>query len=932
MDIIFQFYGLWFLLPGLLILVWPKHESEYGFAKILWLLGAFGVTQGLIEWIQAWRQAQATAPLSDIIEPWLLLASCLFLFEFGRRLLRSCLTAESLAALPGRIFSPWVYVFLLGGIAYAGQAADRNPHETLLGAYRLAGLIGAVLTGSGFFLYWHRRIKLPADDPDYRRVKAAFHMLAAAFIGYGVLGGLAGSASVSLAAAELPGPALSEALSLPAQIAMTLVAVLAAVSIVYILRLFDNESRKRFKVLRASSEQHEKSLSRTSRHYEVLLHTASDGIHVLNTDGDIVEVNEAFCRMLGYSREQMLGMNVAAWDTHFSPEELKVRVPMLIGKLTMFESSNRRSDGRIIDVEISTVGVTIDGQTLLYCSSRDITHRKHAEEQLRLVARVFDRAAEGVMITDENQKILTVNDAFTTVTGYPREEVIGKTPAILQSGKQAPDFYKNMWTDLRANGWWQGEIWNRRKNGELYLEWLSINSVVDEAGKVINYIGMFSDITLIKESRQRMEFLATHDELTDLPNRTLFKDHLRLALARSARAGGRLALLFVDLDNFKMINDTLGHQEGDALLKQVAVRLKGCIREVDSVARLGGDEFVVLLEIEHRNDAAIMAKRILEAFSANFLLQEQECYISPSIGISLFPEDGPDPLVLMRHADTAMYRAKERGKNTFMFFTTDMAEQISRRMTIENALRQGLANQDFILEYQPQISLVDGSMAGVEALLRWHYHGNILPPREFIQIAEESGLIVDIDEWVLDEVCRQMRVWDESGLPPFWVSINLSARHFRRPDIVVRLTNIVAASRISPERLCLEITEGVLMDVESASHMLNKLNEAGFRISVDDFGTGFSSLSYLKRLPIHEVKVDRSFVDGIASDADDRAITTAIIAMARGLGLRTVAEGVETQVQETELKRLRCDFGQGYLYSKPLSAASLKDWVLARRK
>jgi len=632
--------------------------------------------------------------------------------------------------------------------------------------------------------------------------------------------------------------------------------------------------------------------------------------------------------MLGYRREDVLGMNVSEWDAHFSAEELKKRVPSFMDKREVFETLHRRRDGNIIDVEISTVGVQIDGQTLLYCSSRDITDRKHAEEQLRLIARVFDGAAEGVVITDQNQNILTVNDSFTTVTGYTRGDVIGKTPAILQSGKQNANFYKKMWADLNKNGWWQGEIWNRRKNGELYLEWLSINTVKDENGKIINYIGMFSDITLNKESRQRMEYLATHDELTNLPNRTLFNDHLQMALARSARSGTRLALLFVDLDNFKNINDTLGHEEGDAILKQAAARLKDCIREVDTVARLGGDEFVILLEIEQRNDAALMAKRALETFSKSFLLQEQECFITASIGISLFPEDTTDPKTLMRHADTAMYRAKEHGKNTYMFFTADMAELISRRMLIENSLRTAILDCQFFIEYQPQINLPDNKMLGVEALLRWRHQGEIILPTTFIKVAEDSGLIFEIDEWVIGEVCRQVQAWEKEGLPAFHVSINISGSHFRRADIITRITNIASLANIPPRRLCLEITEGVLMDAEVAKLVLRKLHSAGFRISVDDFGTGFSSLSYLKRFPIDEVKIDRSFVDGLGNDLDDQAITTAIIAMAHELGLRTVAEGVESETQHQTLKTLGCDIGQGHFYSEPLSPTLLRNWLL----
>lgn len=924
MDIILQFYGLSFLVPGLLILVWPKHE--YPIAKFIWLLGIFGIAHGVVEWIDLWHKTYGPTLFLDLAGPFLLLISYLTLVEFGRRLIRASVPA-GVSSIWLWLCSPWIYAALIAITLYPAYASAQPP--TLLLRY-FSSLIGPVLTGAGFLLYWHHYIKSKVIARDYARICYTTYLLAISFIFYGLLSGLTAPWGEWFPTLPSNVGVFSGAFYADVQVVRGISVGLIAITLIYFLRIFDLASRRQLELARATSAQDKESLQRTNLQYDLLLQAASDGIHVLDVNGNIVEASDSFCRMLGYGREEVLSMNVAHWDAHFSAEELKLRVPMLMGKLTTFETKHRRRDGKIIDVEISTVGVNIDDRTLLYCTSRDISDRKHADEQLRLVARVFDRAAEGVLITDADQRILTLNDSFTAVTGYTREEVIGERPSILQSGKQGPGFYKSMWDSLRTHGWWQGEIWNRRKNGELYLEWLSINVVRDEQGNVINYIGMFSDITLIKESRQRMEYLATHDELTDLPNRTLFNDHLRLALARSARASTDLALLFVDLDNFKIINDTLGHQEGDALLKQVAARLKTCVRGSDTVARLGGDEFVVLLEIEQRSEAALMATRILNAFAASFTLQGQECFITTSIGISLFPEDAPDPQILMRHADTAMYCAKEHGKNTYMFFTADMAQHISRRMIIENSLRHAINHEALFLEYQPQIDLHTHRLVGVEALLRWRQQEDIVLPGAFIPIAEESGLVVEIDEWVMNEVCRQVRLWDETGLPPFWVSINTSARHFRHADIFSRLTAITTAAEVSPERLCLEITEGVLMDIESADRVLHNLHEAGFRVSVDDFGTGFSSLSYLKRLPIHEVKVDRSFVDGIASDPDDRAITTAIIAMAHGLGLRTVAEGVETEIQQTELQRLGCDIGQGFLYSRPLSASALQTWILAR--
>ena len=572
-----------------------------------------------------------------------------------------------------------------------------------------------------------------------------------------------------------------------------------------------------------------------------------------------------------------------------------------------------------------------DGAITGVCfQATDVTDRKHAEEQLRLAARVFDRAAEGVVVTDINQHILTVNDAFTSVTGYSRAEVVGKTPRVLNSGKHLPEFYLDMWEKIDTHGWWQGEIWNRKKNGDLYLEWLSINTVKDQDGAIVNYVAMFSDITMIRESQHRVEFLATHDDLTGLPNRTLFNDRLRLALARASRSRENLALLFLDLDNFKIINDTLGHDIGDKLLKQASARLRECVRTEDTVARLGGDEFVILLEASERHEAAMTAERLIHALSTSYLLDNQECFVGASIGISMFPEDAIDPNGLMRNADTAMYRAKDQGKNAYQFFTLELAEQATQRLGLESGLRRAIENFELTLEYQPQVDLASSVVLGVEALVRWRRGGEMISPAVFIPIAEQSNLIVAIDEWVLGEACRQIVAWDKAGLPPLRVSVNVSARHFRKIDMVAEVVRIVTEHGVAPQRLCIEITEGVLMDTERAQRMLEELVEVGFGISIDDFGTGFSSLSYLKRFPIHELKIDRTFVDGIASDTDDRAISAAIISLADNLGMKVVAEGVELDEQHAELRGLGCDHGQGYLYARPMSASHFADWLMYR--
>lgn len=572
-----------------------------------------------------------------------------------------------------------------------------------------------------------------------------------------------------------------------------------------------------------------------------------------------------------------------------------------------------------------------DGAITGLCfQATDITARKRAEESLRLAAMVFDRASEGVMVTDTEQCILTVNDAFTTLTGFTRQEVVGRKPSLLRSEKTPPELYVEMWERVNRLGVWQGEIWNRRKNGEAFLEWLSINTVKDKSGKVVNYVGMFSDITTVRESQQRVEYLATHDELTGLPNRALFNDRLHLALARAERSRESIGVVFIDLDNFKVVNDTLGHATGDKLLKQAALRLLDCVRAEDTVARLGGDEFVVLLETADRHEATLTAERLLSTLSASYQFDEHECFISASIGLSMFPEDATDASALMRNADSAMYRAKDHGKNAFRFFTADLAHLATRRLALETGLRRAIENAELLIHYQPQVNLESYRVVGAEALLRWQYNGEVVDPVVFIPVAEQSNLIVAIDEWVLGEACRQIAEWDQAGLPAVRISVNISARHFRKEGMAADLMRIVNAHGVSPQRLCIEITEGVLMDFERAQRMLAELVAFGLMISIDDFGTGFSSLSYLKRFPIHELKIARGFVDGISSNADDRAIGSAIIALARHLGMSVVAEGVEMADQHAQLDASGCHSGQGYLYARPLSPEDFAEWLRAR--
>ncbi len=558
--------------------------------------------------------------------------------------------------------------------------------------------------------------------------------------------------------------------------------------------------------------------------------------------------------------------------------------------------------------------------------SADITDRKHAEDQLRLAARVFHNSGEGILVTDAQARILTVNEAFKQVTGYSESEAIGNTPAMLNSGKHSPEFFEEMWKSIDKKGWWQGEVWNRRKNGELYPEWLTINCVRDADGQVVNYVGIFSDISLVKQSQQRIEYLATHDELTGLPNRMLYMDRLNIAIKKAERTGNKIAVLFVDIDNFKLINDTMGHDVGDILIKQVADLLKVCTRAGDTVSRFGGDEFTIIIEASGPEEVVAGAQRIVDTLSQPHMLRGEQVFTTASIGISLYPDDATDGQTLLKNADIAMYRAKERGKNSFQFFTGELKVTSHERMYLINELRQALGNQAFYLVYQPQINMESGRLTGVEALLRWdHEERGLIPPDKFIPLAEEVGLIGAIGEWVLNAVCRQIVAWRTTGSNPPRIAINLSPYQFRKAHVPSLIKRTLAAHRIEPNCLALELTEHALVDdTDYMLQMLNELKDLGVHLAVDDFGTGYSSLSYLKRYPINEIKIDRSFVDGIADDANDRAIARAIIAMADVMGMQVVAEGVETFKQMEALMENGCLVGQGYLFARPLPVGKIE--------
>lgn len=566
----------------------------------------------------------------------------------------------------------------------------------------------------------------------------------------------------------------------------------------------------------------------------------------------------------------------------------------------------------------------------------DVTERRRNEESLRLAAKVFESSAEGIAITDTNGHILNVNQAFTHITGYSRDEILGLTPRVLKSGRHEADFYREMWTSLRDSGYWQGEIWNKRKNGEIYPEWMTIGSVKNDSGETTHFVATFSDTSQSKAAAERIIFLAHHDALTGLPNRALLQDRVTQAIAAARHQHHKAALLMIDLDRFKNINESLNHALGDKLLQLVGQRLENCARGLDTVARSGGDEFVILMpEIHHVGEAAAMANAVLGALHQSFQLEENEINITSSIGISVFPSDGDDNQVLLKNADVAMYRAKELGRDNFQFYTQDMNARAFETLVLENSLRHALKRQEFRLHYQPQLNIASGAIVGMEALIRLqHPELGLVPPGNFIPLAEETGLIMPIGEWALREACFQAKEWHDNGFAGLRIAVNLSAQQFRQKGLLLdAVTRALADSSLNPEQLELELTESILMrETEETLAVLNQIKQMGVQLSIDDFGTGFSSLSYLKRFNLDKLKIDQSFVRDITSDANDLSIARAIIALGHSFNLKVIAEGVETAEQLALLKENGCDEMQGFYFSRPLPADDFLRLLQERRK
>ncbi len=673
----------------------------------------------------------------------------------------------------------------------------------------------------------------------------------------------------------------------------------------------------------------------SEQRYLRLFDSNNDALFVLEIDekqgpGKFLDVNEAMCQRLGYSKEELLQLSPMEINRPGMEKELQACVQqVLVHKGHLFETVHMSKSGREIPVEINVRMLDGYNDSLFIGCARDVAKRRKAHEEqmeakdweMAKLSSAVEQSADSIMITDRHGAIEYVNPAFEEITGYSRDEAYGKTPVIIKSGKNSRDEYENLWRKIMRGEVYRNVLINRKKDGMLYYEEKTISPLKDSQGRITHFISSGKDITTRMQTEERLHHLAYHDILTDLPNRVLFVERINNAIKQSRGAEQRCAVLFIDLDRFKNINDTLGHSVGDLLLQAVPERLLSCVRDRDTVARFGGDEFSLLLEKVPGSEAvAKVAEKLIDVLSKPYEVQNQELYLTASIGISLSPDDSTDANTLIKNADTAMYRAKDTGRNNYQFYSTDMGVRAFERLSLETNLRFALERNEFELYFQPQVAMESGQIIGAEALIRWqHSELGLIEPNKFIPLLEDTGLIVDVGEWLLNTACMQGKKLIDLTGEPFRIAVNLSGKQFCDEALIGMISQAIEDQQFPPSLLDIEITETVLMQNDKVSlENIGTLKELGVRLSIDDFGTGYSSLSYLKRFPVDVIKIDRAFIRDVSSDPEDAAIVTAVIAMAHSLKLEVVAEGVENQDQVDFLSYYACDYLQGFLFSKPL--------------
>lgn len=700
-----------------------------------------------------------------------------------------------------------------------------------------------------------------------------------------------------------------------------------------------------------------------------ILDTVADGIITINVKGEVVAFNKAAEHIFGYEAGEVQGHNISMLvaEPHAANHDQYLANYIATGEKRIMgvmgrEEIGLRKNGNEFPLELSVTELRHGTKRFFTGIVRDITQRKlaeaqlihahdeleirveertreltqeiverhRAEDRLRLAGEVIEALNEGVVIIDPDFRISSVNPAYTSISGYNVEDVIGNYPMNHTALSQGGAMFDEMWSGLEEFGRWEGEFWNLRNNGEEYAERLSVTAITAPTGEVMQFAAIISDITKRKQDEERILYQANYDSLTGLPNRSLFLDRLSQAISNMERTNKNLGLLFIDLDGFKLVNDTLGHNVGDMLLKEAAKRLGTCVRTGDTVARLGGDEFTIIMpNLDDPKNAPLVAQRVLDSLGRAFLLAGHEAFISGSIGITIYPDDANDALELLKNADGAMYRAKEEGKANYQFFTTDMNDQVKERLVVKNGLSKALENNEFVLLYQPKLDLITNRVTGAEALMRWESPElGTVSPVKFIPVLEETGMVVEVGEWAIHTACRQHAAWIKAGLPPIKIAVNLSARQLREPSFVKIVKSALHKTNLPASALEIEITESMLMsDAPIIVAALEELHEFGVHISMDDFGTGYSSLSYLKRFPIDTIKIDRSFVNDIDVDPDDAEIIHTIITMGHTLNRRIIAEGVETEAQLDVLKAYRCDEIQGFYFSRPLGSDAFTAFI-----
>ncbi|OOC09580.1 putative bifunctional diguanylate cyclase/phosphodiesterase [Thioalkalivibrio halophilus] len=702
------------------------------------------------------------------------------------------------------------------------------------------------------------------------------------------------------------------------------------------LELHQEELRIQNEVLQQARDHLETARDR----YRDLFQQAPMGYLILDDEGRIREANRAATELLAPGTD-VTDQPLSAFVATESQDALHLHRRALTGagKAHVVDELNLVGDGsspRTVRMDTVAERNKDAAEARFRCALMDITERRRAEDQLRIAAHVFEDAGEAIVVTDPAGRIQTVNQAFTRITGYTSSDAMGvKIGRLLKSGRHSQAFYEEMWEGINQRGFWEGEIWNRRKNGDVYPEWLTINRVDDNVGQPRYFVTVFSDISQLKDSHREVEYLANHDALTGLSNRNLFQDRLLQAIAQARRDGKQAALLFLDLDDFKTINDTLGHEVGDELLVEVASRLQEVVRDVDTIARLGGDEFTVILADTHTDEAASIARRLVATLARPFEVRGRSLRVTCSIGLALYPDDGEDADTLSRAADMAMYRAKADGRNRLRLYEPALHRRLMEDCSLEDALRRALVNDELRLVYQPQFDAGDPErLVGAEALLRWeHPERGAVSPGHFIPVAEKSDLITELGRRVEKILCEQVGAWRAAGLDPPPISFNVSPRDFREGEFATALFQCMTHHGIGADQLQLEFTEGTLTERSDIVHEeIRRLHRQGIHLAIDDFGTGYSSLVNLKRLPLAELKIDKSFVGGLGTDENDEAIARASLAMARALALRTVAEGVETPQQLAWLRAHGCDRVQGFLLAHPLEAEDFRAMLQGTRR